>query len=79
MQMQKQSLNFEADKAYDTKEVAAAIGVSRSTLARWRADHINGGEYVGPPYLKLGNQVVFRGSDLNAWLAACRVTASEAA
>ena len=35
-----------------------------STLAHWRS------EGRGPVYIKLGSRVGYRGSDLNAWLAA---------
>ena len=37
------------------------------TLAKWRH------ERRGPAFYKIGTKVVYRGSDLNAWLEAQRV------
>ncbi len=43
-----------------------AIGAVQ-TLARWRH------EGVGPPYMKIGARVVYRGADILAWLEAKRI------
>jgi predicted DNA-binding transcriptional regulator AlpA len=44
-------------------EAAKAVGLARSTLAKLRLS----GD--GPVYYKLGRRVVYRGEDLEAWLA----------
>ena len=49
------------------RAAAKLVGLSESTLAKLR---LNGN---GPPYCKLGRRVVYRPSDLDAWLAS-RVT-----
>lgn len=43
---------------------AEMLGLSRGTLANWRA------EGRGPHYIKLGKDVLYRVSDLEAWLDA---------
>lgn len=45
-------------------EAATYLRLSKSTLAKWRLS----GE--GPPYCKVGRAVVYRRSDLDAWLGA---------
>ncbi len=48
----------------DDAETAAVLGgFQTSTLTRWRTN----GE--GPPYVKIGNRVLYRETDLIAWLA----------
>ena len=51
----------------DTREAAALLGLSPSTLARYRTT----GE--GPLYCKLGGCVRYRGNDVEAWAADRRV------
>ena len=51
----------------DTREAAALLGLSPSTLARYRTT----GE--GPWYCKLGGCVRYRGNDVEAWAAERRV------
>lgn len=48
------------------KPTAAAemLGLSRGTLANWRT------EGRGPRYIKSGKQVLYRVSDIEAWLDA---------
>lgn len=48
------------------KPTAAAemLGLSRGTLANWRA------EGRGPRYIKSGKQILYRVSDIEAWLDA---------
>ena len=55
---------FEGDRYYRTSDPELALIATRSTLGQWR----HRGE--GPPYLRFGNRVLYRGSDLNRWLAA---------
>lgn len=43
---------------------AAMLGLSRGTLANWRT------EGRGPRYVKSGKQILYRVSDLEAWLDA---------
>ncbi|MDF2990579.1 MAG: DNA-binding protein [Microbacterium sp.] len=48
----------------DSREVAAYLKVSESTLSRWRTDH------KGPPFLRLGGGVIrYRLDAVGAWLA----------
>ena len=55
---------FDDDKLYLAGDPALLVLGRPSTLAHWRS------EGRGPAYLKLGSRVGYRGSDLNAWLAA---------
>jgi hypothetical protein len=60
----------EGDVCLVTKEAAQYLHASPRTLERWRVD----GD--GPPYIKLGPglraKVLYRLSDLDAWLARFR-------
>lgn len=47
-------------------EAAAYLGLAESTLNKKRLDG------SGAPYLKLGRRVVYRQSDLDAWLESHR-------
>lgn len=53
---------FDPDKYYRTNDPALALIATRGTLSQWR----HRGE--GPPYVRYGNRVLYRGSELNAWL-----------
>jgi len=55
---------FDEDKLYFAGDPALLVLGSPSTLAHWRS------EGRGPAYIKIGWRVAYRGSDLNAWLAA---------
>ena len=46
-----------------TKDAAAYIGLSKSTLEKMR---VTGG---GPPFIKMGKTVVYDVTDLDAWMA----------
>ena len=46
----------------NSAEAAEALRVGIATIHRWRQC----GE--GPPYIKLGNKVYYRPSDLDAWI-----------
>ena len=48
----------------DSREVAAFLKVSESTLSRWRADR------KGPPFLRVGGITRYRFDAVEAWLAA---------
>ncbi len=52
------------------REAAAYIGLAPATLAKLRC---RGGS---PNFLKLGRKVVYAQADLDAWLAARRVTST---
>ena len=53
---------FDPDRLYRPDDSALRMIAARQTMAQWRA----AGQ--GPPYLKLGARVGYRGSDLNAWV-----------
>ena len=53
---------FEQDRYYRTDDPALELIGTRGTLAQWR----HRGD--GPPYVRFGNRVLYRGSDLNEWL-----------
>ncbi len=59
---------FAAKTLYDVPAVEEAIGVPRSTLAKWRHRR------VGPAYVKFGGHIRYFGSDLNTWLERQRIT-----
>lgn len=62
----------EIESLLDTKAVGRVIGVSEITLRKWRM----GG--FGPPFIKLGSNVRYRLTDVDAWLTT-RVTNSTSA
>ena len=53
---------FDPDRYYRTSDPALAIVATKQTLAQWR--------YLGrgPTYVRLGHRILYRGSDLNAWI-----------
>ncbi len=51
-----------ASPLMDSREVAAYLKVSESTLSRWRA------EKKGPPFLRLGSIARYRLDRIDAWL-----------
>jgi predicted DNA-binding transcriptional regulator AlpA len=57
----------------DAKAAAQRLGLAASTLAKWR---VTGS---GPRFLKVGRKVLYRDSDLTAWVEAqrCYVSTSE--
>lgn len=58
---------FEDDRCYVLGDTELEILGDRDKLAQWRH------KCIGPAYYKIGRKVIYRGSDLNAWLAANRV------
>ena len=58
---------FEVDRYYRPGDPALDTIASRGTLATWRWAG------RGPRYVKFGHRVLYRGSDLNAWLDECVV------
>lgn len=60
-------VKFEADKYYTTDAPELEFLGKPSTLAQWR----HRGE--GPPYIRFGNRVLYKGSDLNEWVESMRV------
>lgn len=50
------------DKLLSTKELAEYLGISEWTIAHYRTYG------TGPEYLKLGNYVRYKVSDIEAWL-----------
>lgn len=55
---------FDPDKLYLNTDTALATLAPASTRAHWRS------EGRGPPYVKIGPKVAYRGRDLNDWLTA---------
>lgn len=53
---------FDPARYYRTDDPALAVLATRGTLSQWR----HRGE--GPPYVKFGNRVLYRGDDLNRWI-----------
>jgi predicted DNA-binding transcriptional regulator AlpA len=62
----------EQARCLQTSEVAKQLGVSQSTLNKWRLS----GD--GPRYLKLGRRVVYRPADVESFIAG-RIRASTVA
>ena len=58
---------FEDDKFYQTDDPALLQIAPTSTLATWRS------EKRGPAYCKFGKRVMYRGTDLNAFVEEHRV------
>jgi hypothetical protein len=56
------------DRSLESCDAAPVLGVKALTLKVWRR---NG---TGPRYIKFGNRVRYRLSDLEAWLAEHTVT-----
>ncbi len=52
-----------ASPLMDSREVAAYLKVSESTLSRWRSAR------TGPPFLRLGGIARYRLDALDRWLA----------
>ena len=55
-----------------SREAAAALHVSPSTLARWR--HV---EKYGPPYIQMGGRIMYRPFAIQQWLTACTIKPGE--
>ena len=53
---------FEADRYYKTTAPELTIIGTRGTLSQWRH------RGYGPSFIRYGNRVLYRGSDLNDWL-----------
>lgn len=47
----------------DSREIAAFLRVSESTLSRWRA------EKKGPPFIRIGGVTRYRFEQVEQWLA----------
>ncbi|MEQ9696075.1 helix-turn-helix domain-containing protein [Shimia sp. SDUM112013] len=61
---------FENNRNYVLGDPELDILGDRQKLAQWRH------KGTGPAYYKLGRKVLYRGSDLNAWVEAHRVQPS---
>jgi hypothetical protein len=51
-------------------DAAAHLKRTEKTLAQWRS------QGRGPAYLKTGGRILYRRSDLDAWLDSCRRTST---
>ena len=58
---------FESERLYGTDDEELKQLAPPSTMATWRS------EGRGPAYHKFGKRVLYRGADLNAFVAAHRV------
>jgi excisionase family DNA binding protein len=57
------------DILLSTKEASEYLGVSTHTLNMWRAK--DDGRY--PIYFRFGRKIMYRQSELDAWIESCRV------
>ena len=57
---------FDPDCIYSPTEVESETPFTRKTLAKWRWLG------CGPEYRKLHGRIFYRGSTLNAWIAAAK-------
>ena len=64
---------FHADTVYTPEDVAERGIANYSTLAKWRMAR------TGPPFIRLGKRVGYRGADLNRWIEAQTVRPAAAA
>ena len=55
---------FDSEKLYRPSDPAMRGIATEGTLSVWRC------KGQGPPFLKIGSRVVYRGVDLNEWLEA---------
>lgn len=53
---------------YDTAELAELLHSSERTLIRWRVQR------TGPAWIKAGGKVLYRRSDIDAWLESHKQT-----
>ena len=60
-------LVFDPDKLYPANDPALRVLGGYFTLSRWRSDG------TGPAFVRIGRRVLYRGTDLNAFLEANRV------
>ncbi|MEN8935315.1 MAG: helix-turn-helix domain-containing protein [Planktotalea arctica] len=63
---------FQNDRNYVLGDRELDLLGDRAKLAQWRHKR------RGPPYYKLGRKILYRGSDLNTWLADNRTDPSGA-
>jgi Helix-turn-helix domain len=66
---------FIDDELYPPDDVSATLKdqVSPATLAKWRV------QGDGPPFIKVGRSVFYRGADVNRWMQGRTVTHTNAA
>lgn len=66
--MQRQAEKFDFDELMDDVATAAALGVSRQTLANWRSTKRH-----PLPYVKIGSLVRYRRHDVEQFIRRCTV------
>ena len=64
---------FEDDRTYLLGDPELELIGDREKLAQWRH------KMRGPAFYRLGRKIIYRGSDLNAWMAANRCDPSRKA
>ena len=62
---------FENERNYLPGDPELDLIGNRQKLAQWRH------KMKGPAYFRIGRKIIYRGSDLNDWLAANRVDPSK--
>ncbi len=67
------NLNINPETLYTPHDDAMRIIGAVPTLARWRC------EKSGPSWIKAGRKILYRGSDVLAWMEAQRVDTGNAA
>ena len=69
-----------ARQTLDEADAAAFIGISVSSLRKARTAGPASARMPSPPYIRVGRRVLYRVTDLNAWLDAhCVIDSREAA
>ena len=58
---------FKPDRYYRTNDPELTVLATPGTMRQWRH------QGKGPPYVKSGSRVLYKGSDLDEWLAAREV------
>ena len=58
---------FDPEKLYPNTDTALDVIAPKSTRDHWRC------EGKGPPYLKFGQRIMYRGADLLEWIDGQRV------
>lgn len=52
------------DDLMTTEEVAKELDIDPEILRRWRRE----GNHAGPPFLRLGERILYRARDVQIWL-----------
>ena len=61
------------DPRLSEQDAAAYIGMSPAYLQRDRCEGVVGNRTPGPPFYRIGRRILYKQSDLDAWLEKHRV------